>query len=107
VSGSVRLLPQYDVYVMGFREREQLVGDAARARLPTHPKGKLEGPAAVPWLVVDGVVAGWWTRERRGRLIEIRVEPFSRLSRPLLAGLKDEAARIGAFYGLEPKLSVG
>ena len=107
VDGVVRLLPQYDVYLVGFREREQLVPERAREWLQRHLRGRLEGPVAVPWLVVDGVVAGSWTRKRDGKRIEIAVEPFEKLSRPLREALQDEAARIGAFYGLEPKLTIG
>src|SRR4029078_8799376 len=55
---SVRLLPEYDVYVMGFRERDQLVSERVRAQVAAHGRGRYEGPAGVRFLMVDGSAAG-------------------------------------------------
>jgi hypothetical protein len=104
--GPVRLLPEYDCYVMGFREREQLVPEKARERLKSHPRGRFEGVAAVPTLVIDGVVAGLWQRAKRGRRIELSVNPIRRLTADERHELEDEADRIGTFVGLEPALQV-
>ncbi len=41
----VRLIPEYDAYVMGFREREHLFPPEAIARTKAHGKGRLEGRA--------------------------------------------------------------
>jgi hypothetical protein len=101
---SVRLLPEYDVYVMGFREREHLVPPEVRAQVAAHGKGRYEGPAGTPFLLVDGVCAGIWRRRRTGRRIELSVEPARKLTRAEQAGLAGEAERIGAFLGLEPRL---
>ena len=46
----VRLLPEYDVYVMGFREREHLVPPEVREQVAAHGKGRYEGPAGTPFL---------------------------------------------------------
>ena len=103
---SVRLLPEYDVYVMGFREREQLVPPAVREQVAADGKGRYEGPAGVKFLLVDGVAAGLWSRKKGARRIDLHVEPARRLTRAELAGVEAEAERIGAFYGLEPNLTV-
>ncbi|HEX9381228.1 MAG TPA: winged helix DNA-binding domain-containing protein [Gaiellaceae bacterium] len=103
---SVRLLPEYDVYVMGFREREHLVPDAVRAQVAGHGRGRYEGPAGVRFLLVDGVTAGLWERKRRGKRIELQVNPVRKLTRARRAELDAEAERIGAFLGLEPVLTV-
>ncbi len=103
---SVKLLPEYDVYVMGFREREHLVPPEARARLLDHARGKYEGPAAVRWLLVDGIAGGMWERKKRTRKVELTVEPFRKLTRAQRALVDAEAERIGAFLGLEPELTV-
>ena len=105
-SGPLRLLPEYDCFVMGFREREQLLPEAVRARLKVHPRGRFEGIAGVPTLVVDGVVAGLWRRGKRGKRVEIDVDPVRRLTAAERRELKEEAARIGAFLGVEPVLQV-
>jgi Winged helix DNA-binding domain len=104
--GSVRLLPEYDVYVMGFREREHLVPPAVREQVAAHGKGRYEGPAGVGFLLVDGVAAGLWSRKKGAKRIDLQVEPARRLTKAESAGVEAEAERIGAFYGLEPKLTV-
>ena len=102
----IRLLPEYDALVMGFRERERLFPPEAVARTKAHGKGRLEGPGALSWLLVDGVVAGTWSRKRAGKRLELTVEPFRRLTRDRRAELAGEAERIGRLWSLEPVLSV-
>jgi hypothetical protein len=102
----VRLLPEYDVYVMGFREREHLVPDGVKEKVAAHGRGRYEGPAGVRFLLVDGVTTGLWERKKRGRRIELWVDPVRRLTRPERTQLDAEAERIGAFLGLEPALTI-
>jgi len=104
---SVRLLPEYDVYVMGFRERDHLVPERVRERVAAHGRGRYEGPAGVRFLVIDGIAAGLWERKKRAKRIELSVMPVKKLTRAQRAELDAEADRIGAFFGLEPVLSVG
>jgi hypothetical protein len=104
---TVRLLPEYDVYVMGFREREHLVPLEVRAQVAAHGKGRYEGPAGTPFLLIDGVCAGIWSRKKRAKKVELTVEPARRLTRGEKAGVEAEAERIGAFLRLEPTLSIG
>jgi hypothetical protein len=104
---SVRLLPEYDPYVMGFREREHLVPPEVREQVAAHGKGRYEGPAGTPFLVVDGACAGIWSRKKRAKRIELTVVPARKLSRDERAGVEAEADRIGDFLALEPVLSIG
>ena len=106
-SESVRLLPEYDSYVMGFRERDQLIPSGVRAQVAAHGRGRYEGPAGVRFLLVDGVAAGTWARAKRGKRFEVQVTPIERLGERQRDGLEAEVARIGAFLGLEPVLTVG
>ena len=100
---TVRLLPEYDVYVMGFREREHLVPERVREQVAAHGRGRYEGPAGVRFLLVDGVTAGLWERKKSARRIEIKVAPAHRVKR---AELEREVERYGAFLGVEPVLTV-
>jgi hypothetical protein len=102
----VRLIPEYDALVMAFRERERLFPPEAVARTKAHGKGRLEGPGGLSWLLVDGVVAGTWSRKRAGKRIELSVRPFRRLAKARRGELDAEAGRVGALFGLEPKLVV-
>jgi hypothetical protein len=102
----VRLLPEYDVYVMGSREREQLVPEPVRQQVAKHGRGRYEGAAGVRFLVVDGIAAGLWERKKTAKRIELTVRPAGKLTRAQRADLDDEVERIGAFFALEPVLTL-
>jgi hypothetical protein len=74
----VRLLGHYDVYVIACHPRDRLI--------PEQPKRIfLKGAGPNPALLVDGLVAGTWSRKGE----QISVEPF----RPLTAEQVDELER--------------
>jgi hypothetical protein len=98
---SVRLLPEYDVYVMGFREREQLVPPRVREQVAAHGRGRYEGPAGVRFLLADGVSAGLWERKKSPKRLEVTAAPAGRINR---AAVKAEVERFAAFLGVEPVL---
>jgi hypothetical protein len=104
--GQVRLLPEYDVYVMGSRERERLIPEPIRELIASHGRGRYEGPAGVRLVVVDGVAAGLWERKKRGKRLELNARVTGRLRQAAQAELRSEAERLAAFLGLEPALSV-
>jgi DNA glycosylase AlkZ-like len=106
-SGQMRLLPEYDAYVMGFRERDVLVPQPVRDLIANHGRGRYEGPAAVRFVLVDGIAAGLWERRKRGRRLELDVRLARRVRTSDREQLQREAERFGAFLGLEPVLSVG
>ena len=78
LSAQARLLPEYDVYVLGFREREQLVPEPVRELIASHRRGRYEGPAATRLVLVDGVAAGLWERTKRGKRLEVPNSPHTR-----------------------------
>jgi len=103
---SVRLLPEYDAYVMASREREQLVPPKVREQVAAHGRGRYEGPAGVRFLMVDGVAAGLWERKKTAKRIEVSVTPAVRLTKTQRAELAAEAERIARFFGVDLALSV-
>lgn len=103
---SVRILPLYDCYVIGFREREHLMTDAASAYAKQHPKGKMEGPVAVQWILVDGLVAGTWARVVKGKRAEIAATLFKKPTKALRVAIEQEADHLGAFWGNEVTVSI-
>jgi Winged helix DNA-binding domain len=105
-ASSVRLVPQYDAYVMGFRERGVLVPPRVRELVATRPRGRYEGPAGLRFLLIDGVTAGFWDRAKRGKRVEVQVAPVRAIARRERDELQAEVARLGAFLGLEPVLTV-
>jgi winged helix DNA-binding protein len=106
-SHQVRLLPEYDAYVMGFRERDQLVPQPVRDLIASNGRGRFEGPAAVRLVLVDGIAAGLWERRRRGKRLELDIRLARRVRKSDREELEREAERLGVFLGLEPALSIG
>ena len=101
---TLRLLPQYDSYILGHRQRDRLVPPPARARIAADPKGRLEHVVGVSTMLVDGVVGGIWKRTKRGRRMDIAVDPTTELTATHLDLLDREVARIAAFLDVEAAL---
>ncbi|HEU5245054.1 MAG TPA: winged helix DNA-binding domain-containing protein [Gaiellaceae bacterium] len=102
----VRLLPEYDAFVMGFRERDELVPQPVRDLVAAHGRGRYEGPAGVRFVLLDGIAAGLWERRKRGKRLELEVRLARQISRADRQELNREAERLGAFLGLEPALGI-
>ena len=62
-------------------------------------------PAGAPFLLVDGHPRRDLEPKEGAKRIELTVEPARKLTRAERAGVEAEAERIGAFLGLEPRLS--
>ena len=62
---------------------------------------------ALSTLLVDGRVTGIWERRARGRRLELSVEATEPLPSRQRRPLDEEVARVGAFLGAEPSLTVG
>jgi hypothetical protein len=77
-----------------------------REQVAAHGKGRYEGPAGTPFLVVDGWCAGVWRRRKTAKAIALTVEPARKLSRAHREGIEAEAERIGRFLGLAPVLEI-
>jgi hypothetical protein len=82
-----RLLPAFDPYVLGWKDRGFAV-DAAHERR-VFPGGGMLRPAAI----ADGRVVGTWSR--RGDAVAI--DPFGELEPPVEAALRREAEAVAAF----------
>jgi uncharacterized protein YcaQ len=96
----VRLVPAFDQYVIAAtRHAERLMPGSYRDRV-YRPQGWL---SAV--LLVGGRMDGIWRHERKGRRVEVTIEPFGRLAKPVRAAAEAEAERLAAFLGGEPALT--
>jgi hypothetical protein len=90
-SPSVRLLPAFDTYLLGYRGRELAVETADAARV------NAGGGMIRPVLLVDGQVAGTWRTGRKGRRLDIAIDAFAGLSPEVAAGVAGETADIHRF----------
>jgi Winged helix DNA-binding domain len=87
----VRLLPEFDSLVLAHDDRSRVVADEHRSEVVTK---NLRVRAT---FLVDGVVAGTWSIERKGRTSTLRLSPFAKLPRRVEKELAGEAERLLAF----------
>jgi len=94
---SLRLLPAFDTYFLGYRRRDLAVPPALQRRL------QRGGGWLHPAVVVDGRVVGAWSLQRSGARGQVSVETRKPLTGALQKALGAEVADIGRF--LETKLT--
>ena len=97
----VRLLPGYDNYLLGYRNRDFAL-DSRHAR-EVHPGGGLLRPV----VLVNGRVVATWGSKQRGMKLIIKVGPFDLLDLRVEEGIKAEATDLGRFLGAEVEFADG
>ncbi len=95
---TVRLLPAFDTYFLGYRQRDFAV-DAQ------HQKDVFHGGQLVPVVLVDGSAAGVWRYVRAGQRINIEARSFTAFDEQVRQLIAEEAQDIGHFFGLIPALT--
>ncbi|HEX6469236.1 MAG TPA: winged helix DNA-binding domain-containing protein [Streptosporangiaceae bacterium] len=88
----VRLLPGYDEYLLGWRERPV----AAAYQREVHPGGGVLRAT----VCVRGRIAGTWRARRAGAEMKITVDPFEPQPGAVVAAIAAEAADVGRFLGV-------
>lgn len=89
----VRLLPYFDSFLLGHREREHLVAMRDRKRVY-----RAQGWIA-PVVLVDGRAVGVWAHAWEGNRLRVGVTKFASISRRITAGIREEARDLGRFLG--------
>ncbi|MBI1259691.1 MAG: winged helix DNA-binding domain-containing protein [Chloroflexi bacterium] len=87
----VRLLPAFDAYLLGYRQREDLVRKE-------HQPEVYHGGQTVPVVLVDGLAAGVWRYERTPKRLKITVKAFEAFDREVERLIVEEADDIGRFW---------
>ena len=82
----MRLLPRFDLFVLGHDDRRRALADEHRAAV-------IQGGEVSATVLVDGFVAGTWSFED-GR---VRVKAFAPLPRSWRREVDEEASRLEAF----------
>jgi hypothetical protein len=91
--GVVRLIPGWDNYLMGHRDREFVAGSDLWPRIM--PGGGLVRPT----VLVDGVAVGTWSVRRGKGSVEVEVSPFSELDADVDEAVREEVEDIRRFEG--------
>jgi Winged helix DNA-binding domain len=99
-SGTVRLLPAFDQYVVtATLQAGHLMPGPFKARV-YRPQGWLS-----PVLLVGGRMDGTWRQEARGRRLLVTIEPFADPPGPVRRAAEAEAERLAAFTGGQLELT--
>jgi hypothetical protein len=98
IENNVRLIPQYDTYILSAGPLEHIVPAEAKGLIAGYRGGRYEGAAGVPVLLIDGMFAGTWKPHIKGKRLELTIQPLSRLTAPQRKGIEAAAVRIAGFY---------
>jgi len=94
-----RLLPNYDEYFIGLKDRTSIqmkVGDIKQsvALLGAHIA------------IADGQIVGGWTRSFEGKSVIVRLRPLTPVASAEQRAIASEVMKLGKFLGLEGRLEV-
>lgn len=87
----VRLLPYFDSFILGHKERDHLVTKQHHAQV-YRPQGWI-----APVVLVEGRVFGVWEHEQQRDRLRVRVTKFQPLSRIIQNEIQEEAHNLGRF----------
>ncbi len=90
----IRLLPYFDSFLLGHKEREHLVAMKHRPKVY-----RAQGWIA-PVVLVDGRATAVWGHAREGNRLRVKVAKFGSISRRVTAGIRQEARDLGRFLGI-------
>jgi hypothetical protein len=91
-----RLLPAYDPYLLGWRDRSFAVADRHAGRV--HPGGGVLRPVAI----VGGVAVGTWRSRRSKHRLAVDIDAFTTIDARSTAELRSDARDVARFESLEP-----
>jgi hypothetical protein len=87
----VRLLPAFDTYLLGHRTRDLVLASEHAGHI------NAGGGMIRAAILVDGYVVGTWQSNRKGRRVNVTLDPFAPLPVGVQAGIDAEIADIDRF----------
>ncbi len=98
--GEIRMLGNFDTYLLGWKDREFAVAREHTAHVKEGGGGWIR-----PVIVRDGVVLGGWRSRRSGGRIEVTLNLSKSLQKELAGQIEAEIADITRFEGVEATLA--
>lgn len=95
------LLPNYDEYLIAYKDRGAVVESGRTANLVARTNGGFSHH-----LVIDGRLAGGWRRTLKGHLVVIEVAPYKPLTPTQKGAVAAAADRYGEFLNQRAELAV-
>ncbi|MEW5961303.1 MAG: winged helix DNA-binding domain-containing protein [Chloroflexota bacterium] len=99
-SPTAYLLPGFDEYLLGYKDRRAVLDPAHAARVVPGGNGMFK-----PIIIIDGRVVGAWQRTRRKTKVVVTLEPFEPLSLAQMEAAAAAAEPYGRFLGLPVEIS--
>jgi hypothetical protein len=97
---TIRLLPRFDTYLLGYQNRDLAVPLQYAKRI------NAGGGILHPTLLVDGRAAGTWKSKPQKNHLDVIVEPFGYLAPKVDAGLEAEVVDLARFLEVKTMLFV-
>ena len=95
------LLPNYDEYLIAYKDRDAFVDQARAANIVARTGG-----AFANHLMIDGRLAGGWSRTLKSNGVLIEVAPYKKLTPAQTRAVAGAAECYGEFLGLPAALSI-
>jgi hypothetical protein len=99
--GSVRMLPSFDCYMLGHKDKSHIV-DPAHYKLVYRKAGWLS-----PVVLVEGRAKGLWSCTKKGNRLHVAVQPFDLISENVKRHVEEEVADLARFNETPYELSFG
>jgi winged helix DNA-binding protein len=96
--GIVRLLPAFDEYLLGWKDREFAVAGEHRTKI------NRGGGWLHPVVLADGRAVGTWRTKQTPKKLRIELEPFGPLTPAVKRGAAKEASDVAEFLGMPVEL---
>ena len=94
----VRLLPAFDEYLLGWKDRDIAVDAENRAKI------NRGGGWLHPVVLVDGRLVATWSMKRMPKKLRLELDPFGRITPMVTHGADLEAKEIAEFLGVPVEL---
>ncbi|MDO8057023.1 MAG: winged helix DNA-binding domain-containing protein, partial [Candidatus Hermodarchaeota archaeon] len=99
-STSVRLLPHFDVFLLGHKDKSFIVDDV-------HYKQVFKKAAWIaPILLCNGQAIGIWKQKRTTKKLVVIIEPFITLTKSQVSDIEAETQRLGDFFELASEVQL-
>jgi hypothetical protein len=98
-SSSLYLLPGFDEYILGYRDRGAVLQAAHAKHINPGANGMFS-----PMVVIDGQVVGVWKRTFKKDSVVLKPQPFGIFSAAQQQAIVQAAHRYGAFLGLSAQV---
>jgi hypothetical protein len=95
------LLPNYDEYLIAYKDRAHFVDASRAANIVARSNG-----AFANHLVIDGCLAGSWSRTVKATSVLIEVAPYKKLTPAQTRAVTNACDCYGEFLGLKPTLAI-